>query len=434
MLPVADLSVFPAPLRTLIQSGQDRFISLDRGSIRARNDNTTDARAAFFVAWLRDNSVDAALLASLSSAQLEVLIGAFTEHTLHTGGISGRGNLSVATVAGYLQAVSLSLRVTFGLSHPCLLDGSLARLDYVGALLAQRRTWQQPRDKKEPFSSELLASLHSMASKAEHDAPGRGFLGLFSCLFDCIRLTVFTGSRLGEYGQSNIRREAGAVAFNAVPDTPDVPLAFRGLPLAFIRGDFEFFDAGDRLLVQDDVLKAPSLAQRLRVRFRYDKGPDNFTFRKYVRSGHSFLCPVLAAISLLLRARRIHHNFTRGAEPLAMFLNGAGQQWTLRGSHISPILRQACERAHPDPNHYLRVHIHCLMAHCGRVTAAVALFNAGVPIDVIAFRLRWKSSAVLAYLRDCWRSTGDMTMLALRGAFDDSGFDPTRPPDYPPIP
>jgi len=41
---------------------------------------------------------------------------------------------------------------------------------------------------------------------------------------------------------------------------------------------------------------------------------------------------------------------------------------------------------------------------------------------------------VLAYLRDCWRSTGDMTMLALRGAFDDSGFDPTRPPDYPPIP
>jgi hypothetical protein len=353
---------------------------------------------------------------------------------MRTGGISGRGALSVATVAGYLQAASLSLRVTFGLSHSLLSDGSLARLDYVGALLAQRRVWQQPRDKKEPFSSEMLASLHSMALKAEYDAPGRGFLGLLFCLFDCIRLTIFTGSRLGEYGQSNLRREAGALAFNAVPDTPDVPLEFRGLPLAFIRSDFELFDSKDRLLSQDDVLRTPSLAQQLRVRFRYDKGPDNFTFRKYVRSGHSFLCPVLAAISLLVRARRLHSDFARGAEPLAIFLNGAGHTWTLRGSHVSPVLRQACERAHPDPKHYLRVHIHCLMAHCGRVTAAVALFNAGVPIDVIAFRLRWKSSAVLAYLRDCWRSTGDMTMLALRGAFDDSGFDPSRPPDYPIIP
>jgi hypothetical protein len=53
-------------------------------------------------------------------------------------------------------------------------------------------------------------------------------------------------------------------------------------------------------------------------------------------------------------------------------------------------MQQACIMAHPDERHNLRRYIHCL----------IALFNAGASIDLIAFRLRWKSDAVQLYLRD----------------------------------
>jgi len=38
------------------------------------------------------------------------------------------------------------------------------------------------------------------------------------------------------------------------------------------------------------------------VRFRFDNSLRNFTIRKFRRSGHKFLCPVLAAISIIVRA------------------------------------------------------------------------------------------------------------------------------------
>lgn len=48
-------------------------------------------------------------------------------------------------------------------------------------------------------------------------------------------------------------------------------------------------------------------------------------------------------------------------------------------------MRQAVVEAYPDPNHYLRLNIKRIDAHSNRVTAAVALSNAGMSIDDIAF-------------------------------------------------
>ena len=72
--------------------------------------------------------------------------------------------------------------------------------------------------------------------------------------------------------------------------------------------------------------------------------------------------------------------------------------------------------AHPDPKHYLRIHIKRLVSHSNRVTAAVALYNAGVKIEDIAFRLRWNSDAVRFYLRDCFRTVGELTERVVNGA------------------
>ena len=73
--------------------------------------------------------------------------------------------------------------------------------------------------------------------------------------------------------------------------------------------------------------------------------------------------------------------------------------------------------AHPEPNHYLRKNIRGLTSHSLRVTAAVALYNAGVSIDEIAFRLRWHSEAVKLYLRDHYAHIGDLTKKVIVGAY-----------------
>ena len=87
-------------------------------------------------------------------------------------------------------------------------------------------------------------------------------------------------------------------------------------------------------------------------------------------------------------------------EPLGFFVAQNGRRYNILGAHVKQFLAEACFLAHPDENHYLRIHINKLVAHSFRVTAAVALHNAGVPIDVITVGLRWNSDAVKVDLRD----------------------------------
>ena len=42
----------------------------------------------------------------------------------------------------------------------------------------------------------------------------------------------------------------------------------------------------------------------------------------------------------------------------------------------------------------MRVHLSRIVTHSNRVTAVVALSQAGVPFDDIAFRLRWSPASV----------------------------------------
>jgi hypothetical protein len=59
--------------------------------------------------------------------------------------------------------------------------------------------------------------------------------------------------------------------------------------------------------------------RKLRVSFRYDKGPANFTYRTFNGTGH-FLCAVAAALSLVRQAMQLHRDFDSDSEPLAMIL------------------------------------------------------------------------------------------------------------------
>ena len=83
---------------------------------------------------------------------------------------------------------------------------------------------------------------------------------------------------------------------------------------------------------------------------------------------------------------------------------------------MSLFLKRICVVAYPDPDHYMRKHIDCLVSHSMQVTAFVALDAAGINHEEIAFRLRWSIASVRFYLRDSAADIGRFTKAAVLGA------------------
>jgi len=193
-----------------------------------------------------------------------------------------------------------------------------------------------------------------------------------------------------------------------------VPEEWRGKPLAFIASDFMLYDRKMRIVSHCKARKHPDCVRYVQVRFRYDKSNFTFTTRTFTRMPTSF-CPVKAMLSIL--HWHYHDPMKRQGEPLGFYRAGNGCRYAIQGSHVKQYLSEVCKRAHPDPRHYLRVNIEQLMSHSFRVTAAVALSNAGVPLEDIAYRLRWNSDAVKRYIRDSKRYIHELTFLAMHGAY-----------------
>jgi hypothetical protein len=284
---------------------------------------------------------------------------------------------------------------------------------YLHELISQRSAWVQPKPRKEPYTYRMLATQARFLAKSVL-SPNIVFLTKEYVVWDWLRLGVFTGSRLSEYGQSNLRR---GQRFHVVPSSKDTGKS-AGQPLAFIREDFTFYDSNDCLIPHDALFRLHGKKQvaMVHIRFRYDKSAENFSTRKFPTSTDPILNPVDASISILHRAAllRVPRN-----EPVGVYGGKLGYYF-LRDSHVRDILRIICIRTYPDPAHYLRLHIKRLVPHSNRVTAAVCLQMGGASIPDIAFRLRWHVASVPTYLRECFQEVGSIMTQAIQGAFKTS--------------
>jgi hypothetical protein len=193
------------------------------------------------------------------------------------------------------------------------------------------------------------------------------------------------------------------------------------MALAFIQEDFTFFDAEDCCVPKKEILRAhkKKLLRMVHICFRFDKSMTNVLIRKFMITEDSILSPVDAAVSII---RRVQILKVPVHKPIGVYATDSkGDYRFLRDYHITPVLRRMCINAYPNPQHYLRLHIHRLVPHSNRVTAAVCLKMGGAKDEEIAFRLRWKVAiSVPTYLRECFQEVGPIMLTTLQGAFKTS--------------
>ena len=347
-------------------------------------------------------------------------MGLYLEDLLEGDNLVNRTNLADDTIANYLRSAAAWLKLECHVVVPLYTNGDGSRksdkLDpYLGELLGQRRIWRKAKSKKEPITGEIVDAMADMAAESRSLY---GDSGEDAVLYDICRLGTFTGSRLAEYGQSAVPAGSPSDYWNPIPESRDVPDEERGKPCAFVADDFEFYTVDHLRISHAEALQDLSLAEFVHVTFRYDKSSHNFIRRKFKRYRGHHLCPVKTVLSMV-RRYYVRAPAISPDAPLGMFVGRNKRVYSIRGHHVQGFMKRACERAYPDPNHYMRIHIDRLMSHSLRVMAAVALDNAGVDLDDIVFRLRWNSDAVKAYLRECHKFIGDLTEKAIIGAYAD---------------
>jgi hypothetical protein len=249
---------------------------------------------------------------------------------------------------------------------------------YLRGQLTQRANWKKPKAKIEPFTSPMFESLYAEI-QASLDPAGM-FISKLHAVFDWICLGLFTGSRLGECGQSCLRR---GIHFNTIPSLIDAG-EWTGRSLAFIADDFTFYNHSCHVIDHSDL---PSHNARVQIRdvhlrFRYDKSKDNFLIRKFQALDHPIFNPVEAIVYIFRQANILQ---VPPEEPLGIF---STHPWTYKfvwDTSVCKIMRHACRNAYPDPAHQLHVNIHQLVAHSNQVTAAVCLQQGGANTDEIAY-------------------------------------------------
>ena len=302
----------------------------------------------------------------------------------------------------YYDPVTLSYKRIF--LHP-----------YLHEKIMQRTIWSKPEQLKEPFTYRMLAE-HAKMLRDNPKELRTSFFGIEYGVWDWMRLGVFTGSRLAEYAQSHLRANQ---RYQTIPNNGDAG-QWAGMALAFLHDDFTFYDRQACLIDQSAIHVAhkKNLIHMVHIRFRFDKSATNFSIRKFTVTTDEILNPVAAAVSLIRRAQMLG---VPASEPIGVYRKDATSAYTfIRDYHITPVIRQMCIRAYPSPTHYLRIHIHRLVPHSNRVTAAVCLKMGGAQDEEIAFRLRWKVASVPTYLRECFQEVGPIMLTTLQGAFKTS--------------
>jgi hypothetical protein len=405
----------PPTAQASISASIHDFVTADRGHIRRGNDGSDDSRCRHFAGWLTRQGFNQQSAATMNDGQILQVLGTYLHSLRYGDTIHQESKLMDQTLRRYLVSAAHCFTLLNGrrcLAHdPATMHQTQPALHpFLREQLRQRANWKKPKARIEPFTSLMFEHLYREIQSSRD--PAKMFTSELAAVFDWTRLGLFTGSRLGEYGQSRLSR---GVRFNVIPHSVDAG-EWAGRSLAFIAEDFTFYDDAMHTVPCStlSISHANARVTEVHIRFCYDKSKDNFIIRKFRSVDHLYLDPIDACVSIFRRAQYLR---VPSAEPLGVFSTTPSSYRFIHATSVCRIMRQACCAAYPDPGHYLRTHINRIVAHSNRVTAAVCLKQGGADTDKIAFRLRWQPASVPTYLRECHQSIGVIMQQALLGAY-----------------
>ena len=217
--------------------------------------------------------------------------------------------------------------------------------------------------------------LFTMAARAVHHHCDSDA----AAVYDWTALGASAGFRRVEYAQTSRRKVAKVLLQLCQDDDPFWQ------PYAFTANDFVFLDEHLRPLRG----KSRCRAAFVRLRWRTQKNLNNGESKLFAKASDARLCPVLAALRIILRFERI------GRHDGVLGISAKGY---LTDSVITKELRLAAavvlgEEATTEE---LRKYT----PHLIRICACVLLHERGHSGVFIKDRLRWRSDTYMDYLRD----------------------------------
>jgi len=305
-----------------------------------------DSRAQVFTSWLASLGFDDESLQEITPAQALPLVGAFIHAVANESVSKTRAlTLTAATISGHLRAARNWLAAELGVVVDISAKDGTAKLHpFLADTLAAQQAWTAPKPKQEPFTLDMLIYMFDDISKCAAAKPSILF-NLNAAIFDWTRLGTFTGSRVSEYAQTLARKGT----FSRVPDSLDAG-NWKNTPIAFMFSDFTFLTKAGRVVPHNWLQQLGHTVHELHIRFRFDKSPRNFTIRKFRRSGHNFLCPILGGISVISRAIALQ---VPPNEPIGVYrTSNKGTYTFLRSYDIITRMQAVCRLAHPDKDSF----------------------------------------------------------------------------------
>ena len=286
---------------------------------------------------------------------------------------TNKDGLRAQTLGGYATAISNLFKFR-GFRTP--IDTSDPN-NYGGILIANHKKEEDIAAQRYPLTSAIFAELGKRASLS-NSADSEPHM-----IFDITCLGRSIGPRLGEYVQTSPNK----IDYHIYPSGKKVIKAFTA-------NDFAFYDSDGNIIsdLNEDSLDTTS---KVRITWRIQKNRENG--EKKTLSANPIcpkLCPVRAAIRIVLRARRLNQP---DSLPVACYLNKKKKFVYLTGTRIAALYRQAAKAVYPKtPKSELARY----SAHSLRVWACVLLDEAGCTPEFIKSRLRWKGNSFRLYLRD----------------------------------
>jgi len=274
-------------------------------------------------------------------------------------------------------------------------------------VIAQAFKLGTPQPKREPYTHQMLKTfyqqVHNLVQKNPLICSPCLWQYLTGCIWACLQAVVV----MNTVKQSHV-----------VTKSPAATSEHAGKPITFIMTDFHFLMADNTILSPESSLWHPHSVVELQIHFCFDKSPINSCWHKFHHTGHRYLCPVLAGLSIVQREVQLQ---VRPTDPLGVY--GWPSHHSLytfiHSTEVISIMRKLVLDTHPNPNHYLRCldQIKCIDCHSTRVTACVSLSEGGMSVDQKAHKLRWSIESVKHYMHDCSCTVGASTAKVIQGFF-----------------